>query len=202
MNAGMSRPLKGLPSLVNIVGVGPRQRGDYWLPHLLGDGGHGFKVSWGAGGEPGLYYVHTQALQLPGDLQLLRRGHPGPGGLLAVPERCVEYSNLFLCHFYSSPFCLWRVGLTAVRLTFEPKAGIRRTQTAGRGFATTPPCGRSTCFASISHLCHPELNKKPVPQRDGTLSRGTTLIPRLCRGARRFNGACRPALLASGQKKP
>ena len=51
---------------------------------------HGLEVAGRGDGEAGLDDVHVEQLELPGDLQLLRRVQRRPGRLLAVAQRRVE----------------------------------------------------------------------------------------------------------------
>ena len=86
MDAGPFGMLDRPPSLVDVVGVGPGQRGNDGPFDLLGDVGYRLEVAGRTGGEPGLDYVYLHFLKLAGDLHLLRAGHADPGRLFAVAE--------------------------------------------------------------------------------------------------------------------
>ena len=73
-----------------------RQAGDHRTPDLGGDAAHRLGVGRRGNREAGLDDVHAERVELTRQLQLLRRAQREAGRLLAVAQRGVEDSNLFL----------------------------------------------------------------------------------------------------------
>ena len=98
VDTGILSAFKGLPRLVHVCRMGAGQRGDDRAFDLPSDGLNRLEVPGRAGGKSRLYDVYPQAGELPGDLQLLFAGHAYARGLLAIPERRVEYCYSLLGH--------------------------------------------------------------------------------------------------------
>ena len=90
--------LQCLPGGVNVAGVAASQGRDYGPADLLRDGLDGLEVTGGAGSKSGLDYVDSQAIELPGDVELLRGRQANACGLFAVAQCRVEYQYFFVGH--------------------------------------------------------------------------------------------------------
>ncbi len=84
----------GVLGAVDVIGMGPGQRGDHRALHLRCDPGDRLEVAVGRCGEPGLDDVYPQPRQLMGDGQLLVRGQGDPRRLLPIAQRGIEDDQL------------------------------------------------------------------------------------------------------------
>ena len=97
------RPFQGAAGGRDVGLLGAAQRRHRRPADLLPDGPHGLELARRGDREAGLDDVHTQALELAGQDQLLRRVHAAARRLLAIPQRGVEHGNspdgrLFVAH--------------------------------------------------------------------------------------------------------
>ena len=83
---GRAASLQGLPGALDVGGAGARQAGDDGSPDRRGDRLHRLKVAIGGDGEAGLDHVHTQAVELVSQPQLLLHVHAATWRLLAVAQ--------------------------------------------------------------------------------------------------------------------
>ena len=121
MDARVCGVLHGVPGAIDILVSGAGKRGHGAVLHGPGDFGNGFNVAGGGDGEAGLDYVHLQAFQALGNLQLFFQVHAAAGGLLTIAQGGIE--NLDLAHVLS-PFieCRRRFpALPACKISFAYK---------------------------------------------------------------------------------
>ena len=100
---GRSAPLMASQALSTSSGTHRARDAILGPPYLCRYLAHSLEVPGRAGGEPGLDHVDAEPVELPGYLQLLLGREPNPGGLLAVPKRCVEYDDSVVCDHGQSP---------------------------------------------------------------------------------------------------
>ena len=92
--------LHGAPGLINVVWMGPGQRGDDGALDLSGDGGYSLEVAGGTGGEARLDDVHVHPLKLSGDFHLFGAGHADSSRLLAIAEGGVQEKHFLVSHLF------------------------------------------------------------------------------------------------------
>src|SRR2546421_4448204 len=94
MNARPLRAFQSFPGPVDIKLIGTRQSHNHWTADLCCHSLDGFKISAGGDRKTGLQYVHSQAVELPGHLQLIFEVHTATGGLFTVTQRGVKDKDL------------------------------------------------------------------------------------------------------------
>ena len=90
MDAGSLCWLEGLPGAIDVSRVAASQPGDHRSPNFLGDQPNRPRVIIGRDRKPSFHHIHTQRLELPGELELLAGSEREPWGLLAVAQGGVE----------------------------------------------------------------------------------------------------------------
>ena len=85
--------LDRVPDRVDVLRHGAREAADHGALDLLGDRGHGRRVTGRRDRESRLDHVHSQPGELMRDLQLLLDVQRDPGRLLPVAQGRVEYEH-------------------------------------------------------------------------------------------------------------
>ena len=90
--------LQGLPGALDVGTAGARQSGDDGAADDFGDRLHRLEIAIRGDGESGLDDVHAEAIELMGQAQFFLLVHAAAGGLLAISESGVKYSNSRFIH--------------------------------------------------------------------------------------------------------
>ena len=121
VNACPVGSLEGLRRTRNVAVIGARERANGGILDRVGDQLHRLEIAIGAGRKTGFDHIHTQALQLACNAQLLVARHGCTGRLLAVAQRGIE-NDQFVSHVVS-PGSWWVGG--PQRNLWHPKKKAR-----------------------------------------------------------------------------